>query len=645
MTLMKSTNISDFANDPEAPWETGAIAFAKQGRQNRDLNLNSVAELVTQQARLRPDATAVSSSEAHLSYGDLEARSNELAQALRSMGVGPETAIALHLPRSPAMVVGALGILKAGAAYVPLDPAYPEARLEFMLGDARAAAVVTGHSGKESISSLGRRGLIVVDDFGRLADVKSHSAGAVARWPLTSENLAYIIYTSGSTGQPKGVEISHASLLNLVYWHQLAFDVSAKDRASQVARVGFDAAVWEVWPYLTAGASLHAPDEALLSDPEALQDWIIEQRITIAFIPTPMAERLIARDWPAGAALRVMLTGGDTLHRYNPKENPFALVNNYGPTECTVVATSAVVPRQSLAQGLPPIGFPIRNTQLYILDESQDRVPNGTSGELYIGGAGVARGYRNRPDLTAERFIENPFSAEPGERLFKTGDFVRSLPDGQLAFLGRRDDQIKVRGFRVETKEVAAALNEHPAVAQSVVVAPEITPGERRLIGYFVPSPQAQPTLTDLHEFLSSRLPEFMVPAVFVLLQDLPLTPNGKVDRNALPEPDATNTLRDNAVVAPTTELEAAVADILRQLLRIDQLNIEDNFFVLGGHSLLGTQLIVRVREAFGVELALRDVFEAPTVAGISAAIERRAAASLESMTEEQANSLLKSMQ
>jgi amino acid adenylation domain-containing protein len=618
---------------------------AQQCRERSCAAVDSVAQLVTQQAVLRPTAPAVSSSAACLSYGELEGRSNEVAQALRSLGVGPETAIALHLPRSPAMVVGALGILKAGAAYVPLDPSYPPARLAFLLEDAQAPVVVTSHSGKESILGTGARALIVLDDYGRLSDPGSTLDGAAATPTATRPHLAYVIYTSGSTGQPKGVEVTHDSLLNLVYWHQQAFSISDRDRASQVARVGFDAAVWEIWPYLGAGASLHAPDEALLSQPEALQDWLIAEGITIAFIPTPMAERLMALHWPARTAMRVMLTGGDTLHSFAPQEIPFALVNNYGPTECTVVATSATVAPQGSAQGLPPIGFPIRHTHVYVLDESQDQVPDGASGELYIGGAGLARGYRNRPDLTAQRFITNPFARNSGERLFKTGDIVRSLPDGQLAFIGRMDDQIKVRGFRIEPNEVAAALNEHPAVVQSLVVAPEISPGERRLVAYFVPAPEARPTLSELHGFLSARLPEFMIPAVFVVLQHLPVSPNGKVDRNALPVPDAANTLRDTQFVAPRTEVEAAVADILRQLLQIDRLDVEDNFFVLGGHSLLGTQLIVRVREAFGVELALRHVFEAPTVAAISAAIEKQVAANLESMTEEQAKSLLKSMQ
>jgi acyl-CoA synthetase (AMP-forming)/AMP-acid ligase II len=374
-----------------------------------------------------------------------------------------------------------------------------------------------------------------------------------------------------------------------------------------------------------------------------LQRWLLDEAISIAFIPTPMAERLLALPWPARTALRVMLTGGDVLHSYAPKDIPFLLVNNYGPTECTVVATSALVPPQDSAGGLPPIGLPIQNTQLYVLDESGNQVPPGQRGELYIGGSGLARGYRNRPLLTAERFLQNPFSNSAGDRYFRTGDLVRPLSNGQFVFLGRLDDQIKIRGFRVEPDEVAAALNEHPAIMQSVIAAHEINSGDRRLVGYFVPRSLSCPKFSELHEFLGARLPEFMVPGIFVALERLPLTPNGKVDRAALPVPDRTNTLRDADFVAPRTDVERTVATILAGLLGIDQLDVDDNFFALGGHSLLGTQLISRVRQNFGVGLALRHVFEAPTVAGISAQIEGLLRAKLEAMSEEQARSLLSS--
>jgi acyl-CoA synthetase (AMP-forming)/AMP-acid ligase II/acyl carrier protein len=399
--------------------------------------------------------------------------------------------------------------------------------------------------------------------------------------------------------------------------------------------VGFDAAVWEIWPYLTAGASLHIPAEEKLKDPEAFQSWMISQGLTISFVPTPMTERLLALRWPAETKLRMVLTGGDTLHNYPTPDLPFLLVNNYGPTECAVVATSGLVPARRSENRLPSIGRPITNTQVYILDEAMREVPAGTPGEIYIGGLGVARGYRNRPELTAERFIPNPFNGD-GTRLFKTGDCAQTLPDGELAFLGRFDEQIKIRGFRIEPNEIVAALNEHPAVSQSVIVAREITEGDNRLVAYFVPKAGHIATVSELREFLGARLPAYMVPAMYVTLDTIPLTPNGKVDRNALPAPDASNTLGEDVFHAPQTEIEQIVAGILAPLLGVERVDVEANFFALGGHSLLGIQLISRLRDSLGVELSLRTVFEAPSVAELSAEIERLLCAKLQSMSEEE---------
>jgi amino acid adenylation domain-containing protein len=462
---------------------------------------------------------------------------------------------------------------------------------------------------------------------------------------VTPEDLAYVIYTSGSTGQPKAVEITNKSLLNLVEWHQRAFDISSADRASQVAKVSFDAAVWEVWPYLAAGASLYIPEDATVNDPESLRDWLVAQEITNSFVPTPVAERLLALHWPSKTALRNMFTGADTLHVSPPPGLPFALVNNYGPTECTVVTTSARVPGGGPTDGLPPIGRPIANMHVYVLNESGKQVSPGDEGELYIGGVGVARGYRNHPELTAERFIRNPFkSARPDERLFKTGDRVKFLPDGQIAFLGRMDEQVKVRGYRVEPNEVTAALNAHPAVMQSFVAAREFARGDKRLIVYFVAIPGSTPTLTDLRDFLAARLPEFMIPATYIKLDALPLTPNGKVDRASLPVPDETNSLRDNIVSLPRTETEKTVASILSNLLGVEQVDVEENFFALGGHSLLGAQVVARLREAFAIELPLRTLFEVPTVAGLSVEIERLLLAKLEVMTEDEVEQSLQAV-
>jgi len=604
--------------------------------------VETVAELVTFQAAATPDAIALASTRRVWSYMELDERASALADTLRSLGVGPEVVVGLCMPRSPVMVVGALAILKAGGAYLPLDPTYPAARLGFLLDDGQVPVVVAGQRIKERLPK-GSYHTILLDDLGRVGDFAPLAQSAPVKAAATLKNLAYVIYTSGSTGQPKGVEITQESLLNLVHWHQQAFGVQSADRASQVANVGFDAAVWEIWPYLATGASLYFAEDETVSDPQLLRDWLVAQRITIAFIPTPLAEHLLTLPWPPETALRTMLTGADTLHVYPPVGLPFLLVNNYGPTECTVVATSGPVHSNASTDQLPPIGSAIANTEVYILDESGNQVPMGTAGELHIGGIGVARGYRNRPQLTAQRFIPNRFNEKVSERLFRTGDRASFLPDGRIAFLGRIDEQVKVRGFRVEPNEVTATLNVHPCIQQSVVVAREVGPSDARLIGYLVLAPESHLTLSALRAFLQARLPDYMVPAIFVRLEKLPLTPNGKVDRMSLPAPDESNTLREDAYAAPRTEMEKTVAGILERLLKLEHVDVEENFFSLGGHSLLGAQLIARLRDTFGIEMPLRVVFEAPTVAELSAEIERLLVTKLQAMSEKEVLRILDS--
>ena len=392
---------------------------------------------------------------------------------------------------------------------------------------------------------------------------------------------------------------------------------------------------------MASGASVHFAEDEAVSDPQLLRDWLAAQRITTAFIPTPLAEYLLALQWPSETALRTMLIGADTLHVYPPVGLPFLLVNNYGPTECTVVATSGAVHPNSSTDHLPPIGRAIANTEVYILNEAGNQVPEETIGELHIGGIGVARGYRNRPELTAQKFIPNPFSVRPDERLFKTGDLARFLPDGQIAFVGRSDEQVKIRGLRIEPNEVTAALDAHPGIQQSVVVAREVALGDTRLIGYVVPLPESHLTLSELRDFLRARLPDYMVPATFVSLEKLPLTPNGKVDPLSLPAPDKSNTLLDEARAAPRTEMEKTVAGILERLLNLEHVSVEENFFSLGGHSLLGAQLVARLRDTFGIEMPLRVIFEAPSVAELSAEVGRLLLAKVQRMSDEEVEHLL----
>jgi amino acid adenylation domain-containing protein len=599
-----------------------------------------VPELVAAHAAAHPQAIAVSQGKLSLTYQELDQRADRLARLLQSRGVGPDVVVAIHLNRSPAAIVAALGVLKAGGAYLPMDPGYPADRVVFMLKDSLAPVLITGHCMLATLPACPEH-VVVLDPEGRC------DAGQV-RPPIAGQtelnHLAYVIYTSGSTGQPKGVEITHAGLLNLVHWHRRAFRVTVADRACQLAALGFDAAVWEVWPYLAAGASIRLPEALPINEPEAVRDWLVSQAISICFLATPLAERIMMLEWPKTAALRVMLTGADTLHHYPPAKLPFQLINNYGPTECTVVASSGTVLPSEHPGHLPTIGRAIDNVQIFILNDQKQEVPHGEPGEIYIGGAGVARGYRNRPALTEERFIPSPRDPRAGARLYKTGDLGCFLPDGQLAFLGRVDEQIKVRGFRIEPGEIVKVLDEHPQIQASAVVARKTAAGDSQLVAYFVAAAKAQPLHTELRNFIAARLPDYMVPATFVKLEGLPLNSSGKVDRVSLPAPSAENTLRDNAFVTPGTLIEERLASILAPLLGLDRVSVEDNFFLLGGHSLLGTQLIAHVRDAFAVDLSLRSLFDAPTVAKLAIQIESLLLARLASMSDADVERMLEAM-
>jgi amino acid adenylation domain-containing protein len=591
---------------------------ARAGQKLRDGEpLSLVAELIAAQAQRSPHALALASRNQVLTYADMEAKADQLFHYLQSIGVGPEVLVGVCLDRGPSMVVAALAILKAGGAYLPLDPEFPVDRLRFVLDDAQARVLITRYEIDKRIGK-GRWRVVEIDaDETRIA---SHPKIPPAV-SISAENLAYVIYTSGSTGRPKGVQITHANLLNLISWHNRAFSISATDRASQLASLAFDAAVWEIWPYLVAGSSVHFPDDATRVSVEPLRDWLIHEQITVSFVATPLAESLTSLHWPQHSALRILLTGADTLHHYPPPGLPFALVNNYGPTECTVVATSGTVVPDQHPSGLPTIGRAIDNFEIYILDEQLQQVPTGTVGHLHIGGAGVARGYLNRPDLDAERFIANPFSSIPGARLYKTGDLARRLPDGDIAFVGRMDEQIKIRGYRIEPDEIAAVLDRYSGINASVVVAREDS-GDKRLVAYVVVATGVALTHSTLQDFLKNYLPDYMVPAAFVQLSSLPMTHSGKVDRAALPAPGPENTIADQIYVAPRTATEERLVAILSELLAVAQVSVNDNFFFLGGHSLLGTQLIARARDAFGVELPLRTVFDFPTAAEISIVID-----------------------
>jgi amino acid adenylation domain-containing protein len=566
---------------------------------------STVADLVEAQAARTPDAPALVCGDHAWNYAVLNQRANRLARHLRALGVEPEARVVLCARRGPELVAAMLAVLKAGAAYVPIDPAYPTDRRAFILEDS-GASVVIGH--QALLADLPTAALPVID----LEQSWLETGGGEPRALCSADSLAYVIYTSGSTGRPKGVGNTRRGLMNLVRWHQRTFGITAVDRATQIAAVGFDAAVWEIWPYLTAGASVHMPSDAVREDPEALRDWLIGNGITVSFVPTPLAEEMLELAWPRNTPLRFLLTGADRLRRRPPVDLPFALINNYGPSECAVVATSGVVRHESSPDRLPTIGRPIDGARVYVLDDCMEPVPPGCEGEVYVGGAGVGRGYIGRADLTAERFVPDPFSDEAGSRLYRTGDLVRWTEGGELEFLGRADDQVKVRGFRIELGEIEAVLSAHAAVMASVVVAREDTPGEKRLAAYVVVREGQEVSREELRAHLKAQLPDYMVPAAMVFLGRLPLTAHGKVNRAALPAPETLEAPQSGAL--PRTPLEEILASIWAEVLKCDRVGIDQDFFELGGHSLLVPRLFSMIEKRLGRRLPLGVLYRSPTI-------------------------------
>jgi amino acid adenylation domain-containing protein len=560
----------------------------------------------------QPTRPAVCQDGKVITYGELDAKATCLAHALRTADVGSSSLVGLCLEQSIDFVVGALGIIKCGAAYVPLDPALPSARLDFMIHDAGIGGIVTASHHKSRVSP----GVPML-----LMDSLPSSALDLPPVDPKPDQLAYLMYTSGTTGKPKGVEITHRGLANLVQWCRKAFRVVPADRTTLFAPVGFDASVRELWPHLTSGCTLVIPPEGLLRNPEELQEWLVLNEITISYLPTLLASRLVRMSWPEGAKLRYVYTGGDALRDYPIRGLPFLFVNEYGPAECTVFACSGIVPDLGNSMQPPSIGRPIDGARIYLLDDELAEVPAGETGEIYIGGEGLARGYRNNPELTNRSFIQGIHGESRGKRIYKTGDLGRYNGDGELSFLGRNDDQVKIRGYRIECGEVETSINQLEGVQASAVVKRKFGASDYRLVAYVVASADGKLTRETLRGLLRARLPEYMIPDEFVQMGELPLTSNGKIDKASLPDPHDGITIRNTEVSESAVERQLIL--ILQNLLGVRQVGRKDNIFYLGGNSFVAMQLIAQIKRVFKITLTPRDIFTKPTAADLALEIEQ----------------------
>ena len=581
-----------------------------------------IHELFAERARQQPENVALVFQNRRLTYCQLDARANQLANHLQGLGVGPEIPVAICMNRSLEMVVGILGILKAGGAYVPLDPEYPQERVAYVVKDVRAQVLLTQNTLRDSMPELGVEMVCVDSDWETISRHSENAPPTIA----TAKNLAYVIYTSGSTGQPKGVMVEEGGLINAINWITDTLELSVLDRCLLKTPITFDAAGREIFPTLISGGTLIIAEPNGHRDCRYVAEIIHRERISILHC-VPSLLRLLVEE-PAfndALTLRAVMCGGEALASVSitqfQSRTRAKLYNVYGPTE-TIIDCTYWPCEEGNTNSAIPIGRPIPNAQTHILDDSLRLLPIGVVGNLYIGGLSLARGYVGRPDLTAEKFIPDPFSDESGPRLYETGDLARYRPDGNIEFLGRADHQVKVRGFRIELGEIEGTLGQHPLVREAIVQAQEVGPGEKRLVAYVAAGREARPTASELRGFLKDKLPEHLVPAVFVLLDAFPLTANGKVDRRALPTPEDRRPELEEAFVACRTPTEELLAEIWAQVLGVERVGIYDDFFQLGGHSLLATQVVSRIRKAFQVEMPLRRLFEAPTVAGLAEIIE-----------------------
>jgi len=579
-----------------------------------------VHQLFEQQVSLHPESHAVVFEERRLTYRELNERANQVANYLRKRGVGPDVLVGVCLERSPEVLVSLLGIWKAGGAYVPLDPAYPTDRLAFMVKDSAAKVLLTDSKHKQLFASTSNEVICMDSDWTAISQESSTNLQPAA----TPANLAYVMYTSGSTGTPKGVMVLQGGLVNYLTWAIKTYSVQEGGSVPVHTSTSFDLTVTGLYPPLLVGGFVEILPEDVggQSLVKALKKGIDRSLVKITPAHLELLNQQISSEEAAGST-KVFVIGGENLvaeslvlwRKFAPSTR---LINEYGPTETVVGCCTYEVGANDPVTGSVPIGRPIANTQLYILDRYMNPVPVGVIGELYIGGAGVARGYLNRPELTRERFIADPFSTQSGARLYKTGDLARYRKDGVLEYFGRVDNQVKVRGYRIELGEIEATLASAPGVKSCAVLVREDEPGNKQLVGYVVPREGASPSAEDLQQFVKQKLPEYMAPAHFVFLESIPLTTNGKVDRKALPAPTYGGATEGKDFAAPRTETEKAIADIWTSLMKLERIGIHDDFFDFGGHSLMAMKAVSQIEEKFGVNLSLAEFLEAPTIAGVA---------------------------
>ena len=585
-----------------------------------------IHHLFEEQVKKTPDSVALVFEDIQMTYREFNKKANILAHYLISLGVGPEIFVCICMERSLEMVLAIYAIIKAGGAYVPIDPDYPEDRVKYMLEDSEGKIILAQKKFRELLSDV-KSDIIFTDSSDNIFKEDKHSSNNPCI-DIKSENAAYMIYTSGSTGKPKGVVNTHKGILNRLLWMQDAYMLNSEDVVLQKTPFSFDVSVWEfLWPLFT-GASIVEAKPGGHMDPDYLAYLIWKEKITtLHFVPSMLSAFLDSADTKLCGSIKRVICSGEALSpdiqkRFFKKLN-CELHNLYGPTEAAIDVSYWECNENNLYSSVP-IGKPVANTQLYILDKNLVPVPVGVSGELHIGGYQVARGYHNRPNLTAEKFIPDIFSHEPNSRLYKTGDLAKWLPDGNIEFLGRIDFQVKIRGFRIELGEIESVLSAHPGVKENVVIAKESHAGDKQLAAYVVAEgldiENQEQNVSDIRSFLKEKLPDYMIPSFFVFMDSLPLTPNGKIDRKKLPEPDISAMQKE--YVAPRTDTEKKIASIWEEVLKLEQAGIFDNFFEIGGHSLLATVVISHLKETFALKLPIVKLFELPTISELAEYID-----------------------